>query len=213
MAAHHTSINGNGAQPKLTAEAVIQFQEGIDLLFSRWTALQMAVQNEWGGPHSHLRARQIIVEIFSLFTQSKERVYIDDVEDMLEEAMLSLSVEIDDGSIEEIAEKLMLMHEECLEGNFVSIQRLRETNRPRGIMANVGQIVDNNDDEDEDANDDDIGNMVDDGSSEMAVDANSSHSSVNGKESATDECKPSPLSETDDGWTNVGPRRNKGRRN
>lgn len=31
-----------------------------------------------------------------------ERVYIDDVEDLLEEAMLSLSVEIDDGSIEEV---------------------------------------------------------------------------------------------------------------
>lgn len=71
MDAHHTTISSNRAQPMLTVEAVKQFQEGIDLLLSRWTALQMAVQNQWGGPHSHLRARQIIVDIFSLFTQSK----------------------------------------------------------------------------------------------------------------------------------------------
>lgn len=212
MAAHRTTISSDGAQPQLTAEAVIQFQEGINLLLSRWTALQMAVQNQWGGPHSHLRARQIIVDIFSLFTQSKERVYIDDVEDLLEEAMLSLSVEIDDGSIEEIAEKLMLMHEECLEGNFVSIQKLRETDPPRGITANAGKIVDNSDSNDEDE-DDNNGNMVNYSSSEMAVDANSSHSIVNSKESAADECKPSPSSEVDDGWTKVGSRRNKGKRN
>lgn len=77
------------------------------------------------------------------------------------------------------------------------------------------QIVDNSDsdDEDEDDNNDNNGNMVDDGSSEMAVDANSSHSIGNSKESCAGECKPSPLSEVDDGWTKVGSRRNKGKRN
>lgn len=35
----------------------------------------------------------------------------------------------------------MLMHEECLEGNFVSIQKLREANPPRGITANAGMVM------------------------------------------------------------------------
>ncbi|KAI5655930.1 hypothetical protein M9H77_24723 [Catharanthus roseus] len=206
-----STSSGQSVPHKLTAEADQQFQEGIDLLFSRWTALQMAVQNQWGGPHSHLRARQIISDVFSLLTQSKERVYIDDVEDMLEEAMLSLSVEVDDGSIEEIAEKLMLMHEECLEGNFSSIQRLRETNAPRIALPNVGQVVDDSDD---DANDDTTENMVEDGSSEMAVDVNSSHQIPNGRELMTDESKSNQLAEAaEDGWTKVAPKRNKGRRN
>ncbi|GLT50437.1 hypothetical protein SLA2020_239240 [Shorea laevis] len=32
---------------QLTAESVPLFQEGIGLLLSRWSVLQLAVQNEW----------------------------------------------------------------------------------------------------------------------------------------------------------------------
>lgn len=138
-------------------------------------------------------------------------------------------------TLNKIAEKLMLMHEECLEGNFSSIQRLRETNAPRIALPNVGQvmfydwenfhgffheIIDLSlylqvvDDSDDDANDDTTENMVEDGSSEMAVDVNSSHQIPNGRELMTDESKSNQLAEAaEDGWTKVAPKRNKGRRN
>ncbi|KAM0008058.1 putative pre-rRNA-processing protein TSR2 [Helianthus debilis subsp. tardiflorus] len=54
-------------------------------------------------------------------------LYDDELEDLLDDFMLSLNTEIVDGSIEEIAENLMIMHEECLEGNFASIGRLRQS--------------------------------------------------------------------------------------
>lgn len=112
----------NASVQQLTAEAAAQLQEGIGLVLSRWTALQMAIENEWGGPGTREKSSQLNVDIFSAFTQSKEKIYMDDIEDILNEFMLSLNTEVDDGSVEEVAEKLMYMHEDCLEGNFNSIK-------------------------------------------------------------------------------------------
>jgi pre-rRNA-processing protein TSR2 len=47
------------------------FQEGIVLVLSRWSALRTAVENEWGGRNSHIKAQQFAADIFSWFTQSK----------------------------------------------------------------------------------------------------------------------------------------------
>lgn len=43
------------------------------------------------------------------------------------------------GSIQ-VAEKLMVMHEECLDGNFSSIGSLRETSRNRVALPHVRQV-------------------------------------------------------------------------
>ncbi|KAK2380324.1 pre-rRNA-processing protein TSR2 protein [Trifolium repens] len=101
------------------------FQEGIGLVLSRWSALRTAVENEWGGPQSHSKAQQLAADIFSWFTQSNDQLYIDDLETLLNDATLSFNLVIQDGSVEEVAEKLMIMHEECLSGNFESVERLR----------------------------------------------------------------------------------------
>ncbi|KAL3502952.1 hypothetical protein ACH5RR_037401 [Cinchona calisaya] len=82
--------------------------------------------NEWSGLHTRVKSQPLILDLFSLLARSKENVCIDDVEDFLNDSMLSLGVEIADDNIEEIEEKLMLMQEECLEGDFSSIQRLRQ---------------------------------------------------------------------------------------
>ncbi|KAL3533186.1 hypothetical protein ACH5RR_006707 [Cinchona calisaya] len=193
------------ASPPLTAEAAAVFQEGINLLLSRWTALQMAVQNEWGGPHTRLKSQQLALDLFLLLARSKEKVYIDDVEDFLDDSMLSLGVEIADGSIEEIAEKLMLMHEECLEGDFSSIQRLRATNPPQ-IQSSSSSSNDNDDDGDN-------GNFVDDDSTNMLVDVPQSHSIMNSGEMMVEESSTQKPAEAEDGWTVVASRRNRGRGN
>ncbi|XP_051136472.1 pre-rRNA-processing protein TSR2-like isoform X2 [Andrographis paniculata] len=99
----------------LTAEAAAHLQDGINLLLSRWTALRMTVENEWGGRDSSQKAQQLGQQLCYLLTQSKEQVYIEDLEDLLEDSILSLNTVIDDGSIEEVAEKLLVMHEECVQ--------------------------------------------------------------------------------------------------
>lgn len=55
----------------LTAEAAAQLQEGINLVLSRWAALRMAVENEWGGRDSVQKSQQLGENIFHLLTQSR----------------------------------------------------------------------------------------------------------------------------------------------
>lgn len=57
--------------PQLSNEASIKLQEGINLLLSRWSSLQVAVENEFGGRDSRERSKQLPITIFSWFTQSR----------------------------------------------------------------------------------------------------------------------------------------------
>lgn len=186
---------------QLSAEAATQLQDGINLLLSRWSALQIAVENGFGGRDSSQKSQQLPIDLFSLLTQSKEPIYIDDLENMLDEFMLSLNTEIDDGSIEEISEKLMIMHEECLEGNFMSIERLRDA--PRVSVPHIRQAAS---DEDDDVS-------SEDGDTKMAVDAPESRPNINQNDMMVEEPSPVKAAEADDGWTAVSSRRSKGRRN
>ena len=56
---------------QLSAESKPIFQEGIFLILSRWSALRLAVENEWAGRGSRQLADQLFSDIFSWFTQSK----------------------------------------------------------------------------------------------------------------------------------------------
>ncbi|XP_011003790.1 PREDICTED: pre-rRNA-processing protein TSR2 homolog [Populus euphratica] len=207
-----SSINGAfsqiGSVKQLTADSISQFREGIRLILSKWSALQLAVENEWGGRGSHLLAEQLASDIFSWFTQSKEPLYIDDLESILDEAMLSLNTMIEDGSVEEVAEKLMIMHEECLEGNYSSIQKLRDEGPRMAAHQHVKQVVEDDDDsEDSDSNDkmgDDGSNMMVD-TPEFQLKTNLVNKPVN--DSGAKEAQ------SEDGWTVVSSRRNKGKRN
>jgi len=62
-----------GTPRQLTEEATQQFQEGISLIFSRWFALQAAVENRWGGPHSHAKALDFASRVFEFFHQPNRR--------------------------------------------------------------------------------------------------------------------------------------------
>ena len=41
----------------------------------------------------------------------------------------------------QVAYKLMVMHEECLEGKFQSIERLRETIQQKAAVHHVRQVI------------------------------------------------------------------------
>ncbi|XP_057961086.1 pre-rRNA-processing protein TSR2-like [Malania oleifera] len=186
-------------QLQLSADAVTQLKEGIDLLLLRWSALQIAVHNEWGGHNSARKSELFSSVIFSWFTQSKEPLYIDDLEDMLDENMVSLfKTEIEDGSTEEVAEKLMVMHEECLEGNYKSIEKLREANS-RGVVSHVRQVVDK-------------GSVGKDDLSNMIVDAPQKRSSSSTDDMQVDEGMPEQVAEAEEGWVVVSSRRSRGKR-
>ncbi|MBA0716665.1 hypothetical protein Golax_015476, partial [Gossypium laxum] len=158
----------------------------------------------WGGRDSLGKANAICTDVFSFFTEARaEPLYIDDLENLLEEGLLSLNTLVEDGSIEEVAEKLMIMHEECLEGNYQSVEKLRTTNPPP-----VAHVRPSND-EDEDDDDDEDDSMSADIAANMMVDVPNSQSSLNPVGMLTDEPKQNQSAEAEDGWVVVLSRKNK----
>ncbi|KAG9446211.1 hypothetical protein H6P81_012339 [Aristolochia fimbriata] len=131
-----------------------------------------------------------------------ETHYIDDLENILDECMiLSFNAEIEDGSVEEIAEKLMIMHEDCLQGNFESIENLRNS-CPVNAVSQSRQVIDENNDDSSDEED-----------SAMAVDLPKPQLPlVEPKEIVVDEPKTNGPESVGDGWTVVPSRRNRGKK-
>jgi hypothetical protein len=48
-------------------------EECIGLLFGRWTALQLAVRNRWGGRDSQAKADHLASSVLSWFTRNAAR--------------------------------------------------------------------------------------------------------------------------------------------
>jgi len=195
----------------LQGESRAVFSEGIGLVLNRWSALQTAVENEWGGRDSKLKANQLADDVFSWFTQSKEPLYVDDLEAILDEGLLSLNLEVEDGSVEEVAENLMVMHEECLEGNFRSIEILKEANLKQPAHPRVAQIVNEDDDDEDDDHDQHISGA--DNSSNMDVDIPNFESDTNSVNRPVNVPLSKDAAEADDGWVVVSNKKNKGRKN
>ncbi|KAL6893598.1 hypothetical protein ACP4OV_007696 [Aristida adscensionis] len=193
MAASNSGGGGGGGGP-LSAEAAAALGEGMGLVFGRWTALQMAVENQWGGRDSRGKADQLGASILSWFCQTKGPHYYEDLVDMMYDSISeSFNADFEDGSIEEVAEQLLIMHEECQQNNYSTIEKLRNAPAQRNAVSQSKQIaVDDSDSSD----DNDDASMVDD---EAAAPM----------EMAVDKPKPSKPAPDADGWTVVPPRRGK----
>ncbi|EAZ43285.1 hypothetical protein OsJ_27881 [Oryza sativa Japonica Group] len=222
------STSGGGGA--LSAQAAAALGEGIGLVFGRWTALQMAVENQWGGRDSRAKADQLAESILSWFANSKGKHYYEDLVDMMYDTVSkSFNADFEDGSVEEIriplemqtfaaligeklvndimteprqvAEQLLIMHEECLQSNYSSVEKLRNS-RAQGnaVSQSRKMVVDGDDDSSDDEDDDDDGEP-----SMMDNEAGSA------EKMAVDEPKPSKPVPDADGWTTVPPRRGRGK--
>ncbi|RWW34666.1 hypothetical protein GW17_00000572 [Ensete ventricosum] len=64
-------LGDEGPHGVLSPQSLSVLGEGISLVFSRWTALQMAVENAWGGKDSRSNSEELASTILSWFSQSK----------------------------------------------------------------------------------------------------------------------------------------------
>ncbi|KAJ3674758.1 hypothetical protein LUZ60_005374 [Juncus effusus] len=197
-----SSSGGAAAPQRLAAEAVGMLSEGVSLVLGRWTGLQMAVAEQWGGRESRRKADELAADILSWFTQTKPPLYIDDLEELIDQTMIaSFNAEIEDGSIEEIAEELMLMHEDCLKGNYESIQKLKQLGPQTNSVSQSQLVVNEGDDDDESSDESESDSMAIDESAKQSDSMNLDPSRSNNK----------PVSDPD-GWTVVANKRNRGKR-
>ena len=53
-------LRGQDGQSKWTEEQVGHLAYAVRVVFARWTALTMAVENQWGGPDSQGKAQDLV---------------------------------------------------------------------------------------------------------------------------------------------------------
>lgn len=58
-------------QQQMSPEAKAGFEEGVGLVFSQWTALCLAVEEQWGGPESEDKANYLIDEVIQWFYKKR----------------------------------------------------------------------------------------------------------------------------------------------
>ncbi|GFR41430.1 hypothetical protein Agub_g2118, partial [Astrephomene gubernaculifera] len=149
------------------------FEEGVRLVFSKWTALTLAVQNQWGGANSAEKAEVLFRDCLDWFYKKREH-YADELEEELDDAILQdFNVEAEDGSPRLVAEALVKLYGELLAGGGSSayLQELRSMAAAE-VQQCKRQVVDldgtvvaeedadmdtsDEDDDDEDDEDDDM---------------------------------------------------------
>ena len=64
----HNQHGGRVDMPEQNKKA---FEEGVYLIFMRWTALQLAIINEWGGSESKEKAKSLFEEVLDWFYNAK----------------------------------------------------------------------------------------------------------------------------------------------
>lgn len=105
-------------------DAVEAFTVACRTVISCWTALNLAVENGWGGDNSQEK-RSDLMQLVTDFCLSKKELYTDEVEDLLFERMQSLFfVDIEDESEVEIARILVQLHNSCSKGDVSFAQEL-----------------------------------------------------------------------------------------
>ncbi|CAN1803019.1 hypothetical protein LINPERHAP1_LOCUS23498 [Linum perenne] len=197
-------MNGGGSGQN---EPESKLKEGIFLILSRWSALLFAVDEETAGRGSRGLADKLFSDIFTWFTRKRkeEPLYIDDLEEILHEGATSLLIEFeDDGAeIEEVAEVLMIMHQEWLAGDYSYVEKLRTAPKPPASGQHSFLCQAAGDDNDSSSSDEGDMAVSGGGESDMAVD------------SPVTMTEPAPPQTDDDGWTVVASssRRNRGSRN
>lgn len=109
--------------------------QGAQLVFSRWTALQMAVQYEWGGPDSQEKYEWLFDETIDLFSKRGTKIDLDDLLDLFDGVLdAEFQVIADDGSAEEVSNTLLALFHECIYGKTVLLEQLKSLQSPPPVI-------------------------------------------------------------------------------
>jgi pre-rRNA-processing protein TSR2 len=127
-----------------------EFQAGVTAVLRNWSALRTAVEQEWGGVHSAIKAENLRMDILASFIPQL-KWSLDQLEDHLAIYMEDeFSVLLEDDSEREVAMLLWTLFEQCSNGDFALCRSLVYNNssvlqRDKVLIQVEGEI----DDEDE----------------------------------------------------------------
>lgn len=135
--------------------AVEAFKEGVGSVLRQWTALELAVFHQWGGPSSKERADALGDEIVAMFT-GPDKVYKDDISLVLEDYLdRHFYTVCEDGSPDELGELFVTMWRQCCAGDMSMVTNILAKEYVRHEMVSKSQGLEGGDviDEEDDEND------------------------------------------------------------
>jgi len=148
-----------------------KFIEGVKNIFSKWTALSLAVDNDWGGKNDgNKKVSQLLNEAVEMFTQ-KNPPFVDEVADYLDKFLNdNFNLSIEDGSSDEVAQLIIKLYEECSSDNFslynkvITQPKKQQQNIDAGVMApKVVPEDDSDDGKESDGSESNNQNQIEDG--------------------------------------------------
>ncbi|GAM23211.1 hypothetical protein SAMD00019534_063860 [Acytostelium subglobosum LB1] len=164
------------------------FDQAVKRMFMQWTALQLAVQHEWGGRGSDHKAEEMRQDVLDLFLTGKP-VYPDMIVSILEDVMSNdLNTVAEDGSCREIADLIIQVFGHCVKGMFNEVVQIIGPEMTAAVDRCVKPAGMNEDSDSDTGGADDDDEMMDD-DSQMDDEP---------------ESKPKKNEPDDDGWVTVG---------
>ncbi|KAH8555420.1 Pre-rRNA-processing protein TSR2-domain-containing protein [Umbelopsis sp. PMI_123] len=131
------------------------FTEGLNYVLQSWSALKLAVQQEWGGPDSAEKRDWMAETLIEYFGANAKKLDEFDIEDILVQIMSDeFHTDLEDGSAYAVSKHLVSMFNQCIHGDYSEVTKLREKVASRSYQP-AGQSANNNEDSDDDDDDDD----------------------------------------------------------
>jgi pre-rRNA-processing protein TSR2 len=141
-------------------QAVQYFKEGVGSVLRQWTALELAIHHQWGGPQSAERAQELVAEILELFL-GPDKVYKDDIALLLEDYLdTNFCTICEDGSPDELGDLFCSMWRECIVGNTNLVTNALSREYVRHEMVSKSEGLDGGDADD--GSDEEYGNEAED---------------------------------------------------
>jgi hypothetical protein len=117
------------------------FREGLAGLLARWTALQLAILNEWGGAESAQKGDAACDELADWFLRRKGGKYAEDLEELLVEILGDdFNVQCEDGSPREVAKVACEMYERVAQGDYAVARDICARPLPREHLERCARI-------------------------------------------------------------------------
>lgn len=137
---------------------LVNFKIGIQTIFRQWTALCLAVHNQWGGPNSAQKANDLVQTMIDLFN-TPEKIFKDDVSLILDDVMESNFCTIcEDDSTDDLGQIICDLFNQCCVGDLTIVHRMlnQEAERNKGnflgrsVGLERGDEIDDDEDDDQD---------------------------------------------------------------
>uniref|UniRef100_A0A7S0ZFQ2 Pre-rRNA-processing protein TSR2 homolog n=1 Tax=Timspurckia oligopyrenoides TaxID=708627 RepID=A0A7S0ZFQ2_9RHOD len=131
-------------------EALKELERGVYAAFARWTAVQIAIQERFGGRETEDIIRDLMSEC--VFAAASERpASVEQIADKMYDAFDSMNCDLEDGSPEEMATMILDLRAACLAGDFSKIRELERKAAldSNAVMSLCVRDIRNDDDDDE----------------------------------------------------------------